>query len=390
VTALDLRSAGVFVAGWSTFVNLYTPQAILPAVARDLGTSVGRIGLAITVSLLAVAIVAPVAGALSDRLGRKRVILSAIFALIVPTLLVAGSSSLETLLLWRFAQGLLLPFIFAVTVAYVADECEGPEAIRVSGLYASGTIFGGFFGRFIAGFISDAAGWRMVFVVLAGLTALAGCFVAWAMPRERRFRPVVGGLTATFTAYRAHLRNRRLLATCFVGFGMLFCVVGTFTFINFYLSAPPFSLSASQLGSMFAVYLLGMVTTPLATRIAVRIGRRPAVAIALAITAGGVALTLIHALPAIIAGMALIAGGLFTVQALAIGFIGVVARQARSSAVGLYVTTFYIGGAVGGVAPGWLWQHNGWPGVAFMLAAMVAAMSVTTWLAWRETPNIAT
>lgn len=382
--AVDLRAAGVFVAGWSTFINLYTPQAFLPTLAADLHSSATRIGLSVTVTLLAVALMAPLAGAISDRLGRKHLVVAAICLLVVPTLLVASSGNLETLLLWRFVQGLLLPFIFAVTVAYVADEYSGADAIRVSGLYASGSIFGGFSGRFLGGIIADFAGWREVFVVLAGLTALAAGFVAWSMPAERRFLPVLGGLGATASAYRQHLRNPRLVGTWAIGFGMLFSVVATFTFVNFVLAAPPFSLSPSRLASIFAVYLLGMVTTPLATTAAVRFGRRRAAMVALVVSSVGLALTLSSNLAAVIAGLAMLAGGMFTVQALSIGFIGVAARQARSSAVGLYVTVYYVGGALGGVVPGWVWNLAGWPGVVGLLLAVTALMAVGVRRTWRE------
>jgi predicted MFS family arabinose efflux permease len=378
------RATGVFAAGFSTFINLYAPQAFLPTLSADLNTSPTQASLSITVTLLAVAVMAPVAGALSDRLGRKRIIVGACLLLILPTLLAAIAGSLSLLLMARFLQGMLLPFIFTVTVAYVADECTGPAAIRVSGIYASGTIFGGFMGRFIGGLVADASGWRSVFLVLAALTACLTLFIAWALPREQRFRPVQGGLTATLTAYRDHLRNGRLLATCLLGFGMLFSTVATFTFVNFHLADPPFSLSPSSLGSVFAVYLLGMITTPLATRAAVGIGRTWALLAALAVSATGIILSLSASLALVISGLALVTGGLFVVQALSLGFIGAIVPRARSSAVGLYVTTFYIGGAVGGVAPGWLYHHAGWPGVVGMILAVLTAMASTGWVFWRR------
>ena len=378
-----LRSLGVFVAGYCTFVNLYTPQAFLPALAADLGTTPTQVGLCITVTLLAVSLMAPVAGAISDRLGRKRLIVAACTALLVPTLLVAASFSLQQLLIWRFIQGLCLPFIFTVTVAYIADECSGPQSIRVSGLYASGTIFGGFSGRFIGGFVSDFAGWRAVFVVLAVLTALGALFVAWALPSEQRFRPMAGGLGGTIQAYGEHLHNRRLLATCAVGFGLLFCIVACFSFVNFHLSAPPFSLSPSQLGSIFIVYLLGMITAPLSTRAAVRIGRAPAMLLAMLSAAIGIALTLSSHIGVVIGGLALVTGGLFVAQALSLGFIGVAVTRARSSAVGLYVTIYYIGGALGGFAPGWVWHSFGWPGVVVLILLVLTLMSAISGRAWR-------
>jgi len=381
-----MRTAAVFLAGWTTFINLYTPQAILPSLASDLGASGASVGLSLTAPLIAVSMMAPVAGAISDRLGRKRLIVTAMTCLVLPTILVATSADLTQLLIWRFLQGLMLPFIFTVTVAYIADECPGMEAIKVSGMYSAGSICGGFSGRFIAGIMADLAGWRWGFVSIGLLTFCAALFVLYAMPRERSFRPLVGKLGATFAAYRAHLGNPRLLATCFVAFGMLFATVAIFTFVNLQLSMPPYSLSQSQLGTMFAVYLAGMVATPLGTRAAVAIGRWRAGLLAIATAAAGTLLTLDPWLPAVIIGLAMVCIGLFTTQALGIGFIGVVAHRARSSAVGLYVTIYYTGGAMGGLAPGWVWHHAGWGGVVALCVAVMGGMTLLVLSAWTLPP----
>lgn len=377
------RSIAVAAAGFATFVNLYTPQAILPLLAAEFHVGLPQTSVSITVSLLAVALVAPFAGGISDRVGRKRLIVAAAYAVIVPTLLIATSPNLPALLLWRFLQGLLLPFIFAVTVAYIGDECDGQEAIRVTGLYTSGTIVGGFSGRFLAGVIADLAGWRVAFAALAALTGLGALVVAVLLPSEVRFRPMTGGPRATFGAMLGHLENRRLLATCVVGFGLLFGLVALFTFVNFRLAAPPYDLRPAQLGAVFTVYLCGAVATPVATRLAARLGRVPTLLAALAIGICGIGLTLLAPLAAIVAGLALACMGLFVAQTLSLSFIGVAARQAKSAAVGLYVTVYYLGGAIGGVAPIWLWHRFGWPGVAALVALVMAGMGGVAARFWR-------
>jgi predicted MFS family arabinose efflux permease len=371
-------------AGISTFLNLYTPQAVLPSLAASFGVPLARTGLTITASLLAVAMVAPFAGAISDVFGRKRLIVGAALAVTVPTVLVALSTTLEEMLIWRFLQGLLLPFIFAVTVAYIGEECEGPAAIRAAGVYSSGAILGGFSGRFLAGIAAEFGGWRLGFLTAAGLTGLAAVAVAILLPREKKFRPVRGGIGAMLRGWREHVHNPLLWGTCAVGFGMLFSIVATFTYVNFRLAGQPFGLSPGQLGSVFTVYLVGVITTPLATRLAVRIGRRRTAALATAVAIGGEVLTLLPALPAVIVGLAMLSAGLFVAQALALGFIGVAAPTARSSAVGLYVSTYYIGGALGGVLPGWLWHWYGWPGCVAIACVMMVGMGIAAVATFRD------
>ena len=381
---LDRVALAAAAAGISTFLNLYTPQAVLPSLAESFGVPLARTGWTITVSLLAVALVAPFAGAISDALGRKRLIVGAALAVTVPTVLVAFSQTLEAMLLWRFVQGLLLPFIFAVTVAYIGEECEGPAAIRAAGVYSSGAILGGFAGRFVAGIAAQFGGWRLGFLAAAALTACAAVSVAILLPTEKKFRPMTGGVRAMLRGWQEHVRNPRLWGTCAVGFAMLFTIVATFTYVNFRLAGPPFGLSPGALGAVFTVYLVGVVTTPLATRLAVRIGRPRTAALAAAIAIVGQLCTLLPTLPAVILGLALASAGLFVAQALGLGFIGVAVPRARYSAVGLYVSTYYVGGALGGVLPGGLWHRYGWPGCVALDCLTILGMGIAAVVTFRE------
>ena len=376
----DRRSAGVAVGGFANFINLYPSQAVLPDIAREFGVGVMQAGLTITAPLLAVACVAPFVGTISDRLGRKTLIVTAAYLVVLPTLLVAAAPGLNSLVFWRFVQGLMLPFIFTVCIAYVGDECHGADSIRVAGAYSVGTILGGFGGRAIEGGVAEFAGWRMGFVAIAAACLAAATFVALVLPRERHFVPLGGGVRSVAEAYVEHLRTPRLMATCGLGFGMLFTNVGTYTYVNFYLAAPPFLLSPGQLGMVFGVYLIGAVVTGLATRLAVRVGRLPTLLLATGLTALGLALTLVVNLRVVIMGLAGVSAGLFVVQAMSIGFIAATTRQAKSTAVGLYMTLLYVGGALGGLLPGLLWLRTGWWGVVALLMVVLAIMA---WLGAR-------
>ena len=141
----ERRRIAIALAGFSVFLNLYAPQSVLPLLAHEFAVGAGEASLAITASTAAVALIAPFTGTFADVVGRKRVIVAAMFALIAPTAMVALAPGLHALLFWRFAQGLVLPPIFAVTVAYIGEEWPASEAIGVTGIYTSAASFGGFF-----------------------------------------------------------------------------------------------------------------------------------------------------------------------------------------------------------------------------------------------------
>src|SRR5258707_2271239 len=153
--AIDFRRLAVAAAGFSTFLHLYAPQALLPELAREFGVSAAQISAMITSSTLAIALTAPFTGAAADVLGRKRLITTAMFAVTVPMVMAAMSTDAGTIIAWRFIQGLLLPPIFTVVLAYIGDEWPPAEVAGVAGLYVSASSLGGFSGRLVPGIVGD-------------------------------------------------------------------------------------------------------------------------------------------------------------------------------------------------------------------------------------------
>ena len=378
------RHFAVGLAGYCAFINLYSPQSILPLLSEEFHASAAEVSTIITVSTLAVALTAPFTGAVADVLGRKRVIVAAMFVLVIPTLMVGLSTSLSAVIFWRAVQGLVLPPIFAVTVAYIGDEWPAKEATTAAGIYSSGSSLGGFSGRLVTGVIADLISWRAGFAVLAGVAAIGAIAVAFLLPRERRFVRSEG-LRASGRQMLGHFRNSQLVATFAVGFGVLFNFICTFTFISFYLAAPPYNLSASWLGALFVTYLVGSVLTPWIGWAVGRFGRRPFMVGVIAVWLAGIALTLAPSLPLIVAGLALGAGCGLICQAVSTGYVTVTAKAGRSSAVGLYVTGFYLGGSFGAAVGAIAWTLGGWPTCVALVAAMLVIMAAIVIFAWSET-----
>ena len=129
----DRRRYAVALAGAGAFLNLYSPQAVLPLLAKEFGATEAGIALIMFASTFAVALTAPFTGVIADVLGRKRVITAAMIALVIPTVMSALSPNLETMIFWRFVQGLMLPPIFAVTIAYIGGEMPADEATGMTG-----------------------------------------------------------------------------------------------------------------------------------------------------------------------------------------------------------------------------------------------------------------
>jgi len=380
---VDRRRIAVILCGLCSFLDLWATQSLLPMLADELHATPVAVSFTVSMPPLAIALVAPWTGVIADVLGRKRVIVAAMIAMIVPTVMVGYSTTLGAIVFWRFCQGLFVPPIFAGTVAYVADEFPLHEATGATGLYTAAGVFGGFLSRFLTALLAAHFGWRGAFLGLALLTLCIAVGVMTLMPVERRFTRAAS-LWGSTQQMLQHFRDKRLVATYSVGFCVLFTLVTIFTFVAFLLAAPPFLLSTAALGSLFVTYLAGVITTPLVGRGVAALGRPRLVLIALGIWAVGLLLTLLPSLTAIITGLAIAAAFGFICQAASTSYVALTAREARSSAVGLYVTFYYLGGAVGGVAAGLAWVIAGWPGCVGIALLVLAAVATLVWRYWDE------
>jgi MFS family permease len=363
-----LAVVAAMIAGACTFLSVYCTQPLLPYFQHLFHASEFAVSLTVGMVTLSVALTAPFIGMFAESIGRKKVIVPALFGMAVTTLLGATATSLPALIFWRFMQGLCVPGVIAVIIAYITEEFPGRVG-TVMAAYVSGTVFGGFTGRFLSGLIATHCNWRMVFIVL-GVLNLIGAFAVWRwLPMAVHFVPAKRVFHSLGDTWK-HLQNPRLLAVCGMGFTILFSLVGVFTYANFHLALPPFNLGPAALGSIFAVYLLGCIVTPLAGRFLDRYGFRRTALLSVSAILAGLALTLVPSLVMVIAGLAVFEAGIFAAQATATVLTGKVVGRARSAAAGLYVTFYYAGGTVGTTVAAWFWMKGGWPACVALFAVI--------------------
>ena len=377
----------VCLCGVFAFIDLYATQPLLPLFAHLFHASKAAVGLTVSASTLGVALSAPFFGAFAERLSRRRVIIWSIVALSVPTLLAATSPNLHALIFWRFVQGLIMPGIFAITIAYIGEEWPAQSVALVMSVYISGTALGGFTGRIISGFAASRLSWHWGFVFLGLLTLSGSIAVARWLPQEKRsfFAHADAGWRAQLLPMLGHLRNPRLIATFAVGFNILFSLVGIFTYITFYLADPPFHLSTEALSYLFVVYLVGLIVTPAAGYMVGHVGLRVGIAGAILLSLLGVLITLAHSLTWVVGGLTLLCTGVFISQAMATSYLREAAPAGgRVSAAGLYLSFYYIGGTVAGVVPSYLWAIGKWPACVAFIAVLQVVTLVIALVGWRE------
>ncbi len=378
---VDRRALGVGLAGFAAFLDLYATQGMLPFLGSEFKVSALAASTTVSATTIAVALTAPFAGLLSDRVGRKPVLVAAALLLALPTLLAATAPNLQALVVWRALQGVCLPAIFATTVAYVGEE-SGASVGRTMASYVTGNILGGVVGRFVTALVAAHAGWREAFVILSVFNLVAAAALWLILPRSQHFVREAGGL-GSLVRLGTHLKNPRLLAGYAVGFNILFSIVGTFTYVGFYLARPPFSLGTVLIGAIFFVYLIAALVTPWGGRLVDRRGARWVLVAGMGAASAGVLFTALPALWAVMLGLALCATGTFVCQSAANSYIANSSGSARSSSAGLYVSIYYLGGTAGAVVPGIAWRHGGWPACVAVIVGVQLCTAGLAWVGWR-------
>ena len=182
-------------AAAAMFTAMYSTQAILPELGREFSVEPAQTGLTVSVVIGALAVGAWFWGPLSDRIGRRRSLVLASGALVVPSLGVALAPSFGVLLAMRAAQGLCMPGLLTVGVPYVTEAYAERIGARAMGLYVSALVLGGLVGRVGVALLTAATTWRVALGAVAALPLAATLVMRRSLPPET-VGPAVGRAVA--------------------------------------------------------------------------------------------------------------------------------------------------------------------------------------------------
>ncbi len=389
--AFRRTAAALFLAGFSTFGLLYTVQPLLPEFSRHFGVSAANSALTLSLSTGLLAVSMLIAGLISDRIGRRSVMVAALLASSVLSVATAMVDDWTTLLVLRTLLGIALSGVPAVGMTYLAEEMDSRALGLAMGLYIGGNAIGGMSGRLIAGIVADHWGWRWGIGVVS-LIALLSTVLLWIqLPPSRHFQSRRGGLRELPARWRSLFGDPGLpwlFATAFVLMGVF---VTLYNYLGFHLLAPPYGLSQTVVGLIFSVYLVGTFSSAWMGQQANRHGRSRVLAICYGLIALGIVLLAMPWLGCMAAGIALVTFGFFGGHSVASSWVGSRAGAMRAEASALYLFAYYLGSSVAGVLGGVFYTRWDWLGVCGFVGVLTVTGGVIAWrLGQRVQPGTAT
>jgi YNFM family putative membrane transporter len=363
-------------------IQLYVAIPLAQVVGTALGSGGAAAALGTTYSL-AYAVGFLIFGPLSDRYGRKAVLVPGMVAFAIATAALALASSMTLVAVLRAVQGLLASSFAAVALAYVGEAL--PRRWRSTGIGAIATSFlvAGIVGQVYAQGVADALGWRWVFGLAAPALALAAVGLATVLVEPAR--PPSGSLGQKYREL-ATLAGRRQLLLPYLASTTI-----VLSFVAMYAALGPLLVSRFELGNADILLirlagLPGMALSPLAGWFAGRFG-----AVRMCITGFVVAATglVVEAfstgnLGALVAASAVFVAGIATTTPAMIALISSRAGPARGGALGLGGLSLFVGASCGPLAPG---LPLGFSGLLLVLAAMLFFAAALVAISGRPTPD---
>jgi len=372
----------LFSGGFATFALLYCVQPMMPVLSREFSINAAQSSLILSVSTAMLAIGLLITGPISDRLGRKPVMVFALFSAAFFTIASALMPTWEGVLVTRALVGLSLSGLAAVGMTYLSEEIHPQHIGLAMGLYIGGNAIGGMSGRLITGVLSDFVSWHTSLLIM-GLIALGAAGLFWKfLPPSRNFRPNPLNARNLLEGFVLQFRDAGLPLLFLEGFLLMGAFVTLFNYIGYRLLADPYNLSQAVVGLFSVVYLSGIYSSAKIGALADRLGRRNVLWAVIVLMLIGLALTLFAPLAVVVIGVLMFTFGFFGAHSVASSWIGRRAIKAKGQASSLYLFSYYVGSSVAGTGGGVFWHYAGWNGIGvFIGLVLLAALGVALKLA---------
>ncbi|MEX9790573.1 MFS transporter [Providencia rettgeri] len=356
----------------------YYAQPLLDTIAGQFNLTTNMAGFIVTAAQLGYAAGLLFLVPLGDLFERKRLILTMTFLSALGLLITALSNNIWQILLGTALTG-LFSVVAQVLIPLAASIAKPHKRGKAVGMIMSGLLLGILLARTVSGAVAMVGGWRAIYWVAFALLMLLMIVLAIKLPRYHQkanlnYFQLIGSIGRLFFGTPVLAVRASLGALSFANFGLLW------TAMAFLLASPPFSYSDGTIGLFGLVGAAGAIMASQAGHLVDK-GKGKL------ITTIGLVLLLLSWIPIGLAKYSLVAFiiGILVLD-LAVQAVHVTSQstlyrilpEARNRLTAGYMTSYFIGGALGSLLSGYAYEHAGWEGVA-IAGAILTTLSLIIW-----------
>lgn len=365
---------------WSGLVvmsSLYVTVPLIPVFAEQFGITPTQASAAGSIFSLGFAMGCLMYGAISDKYGRKKVILIGMITLSFISLVLGLVHSFAWIIVLRGIQGAAAATFSPVALAYAVEMYPGNRRVTAIGFISTGFLVAGIVGQIISSLINQQYGWNTLFVILAVVYLMTSLVVWILLPRDEIKRGKDSSIWESLLQIGTVLKQPELRLIYVVALVLLMSFVSMYSVLGSYLSGPAFGLSAQQILYVRAAGILGMLVSPFAGKLTQRLGVRTALRLGLTMAVVGLAcMGFFTNLPLLILMSLLFVTGIALSVPSLVALVGELGGKLRGIAVSVYTFVLFAGTSIAPILS-IQFMRSGSYLLTFLMIALVLAIGLT-------------
>ncbi|NOG28687.1 MFS transporter [Lysinibacillus fusiformis] len=326
-------------------------------------------------------------GAISEKYGRKNVIVFGLFSLSMITLLLGLVNDFSIILLLRGIQGLAAATFSPVALAYTLEVFPNDRKVGAIGFISTGFLVAGIVGQVFSGYVSEHSHWHVIFYVLAAVYLITALLVVWILPKGV-LQNESKNIWASLKRIGIIFTNRNLIFSYIISFVLLMSFVSMYIILGAYLTSDSFGMNSQNLIYIHAFGIVGMVMSPFAGKLAKRFNVLFVLKMALCLSI--ISLT-VMSLISTIAGLTIISilfvGGIALAVPSLVTLVSQLGWNMGGIAVSMYTVILFAGTSIAPFISVYLIQTGSFT-VAFLLLATTLSIGLVSALLIKSGKNV--
>lgn len=364
-----MKKKELFIIIYSIVVVLsimYATQPLQPLLANEFNISVVKASQFTAVIMLFLAIAPIIYGYILERVNAKKMLMGASVILVITNTLLAFTTNYELFLAIRTIEAIIVPAILTSCMSILANIDKANVKLNMS-IYVASTVFGGLLGRVISGYLASTFGWQMVFFSLS-LATLIGIFLI----NKLDFDGDAHLTKATIKDIKGILKDKRFVVIYTLMFFVFFVFAGLLNILPFRIKDLNPNVSETELGLLYLGYGVGIVVSLLIHKI-IKLFTKEIKTILVGIFIFFISSYLFIVDNSTLAfwNVFLFCLGMFIIHTISSRIANSLKETQKALTSGMYLSFYYIGGAVGSVIPPFIYQNYGWNATIYVCLAIL-------------------
>ncbi len=358
-----------------TFSVMYAPQPLLYTIQKTYPEHTdATIALLMTVILIPLGIAPLIYGFFLSSLDTKHVLRACVALLCASCFGIYFTSSFSAFLFFRLIHGLVIPAILTCIMAHISAKFQGTHLQNALAIYIAVTILGGLTGRMLSGGVATLWGWKMVFITLAILFFILLIPIAQLKKRSQNaFKPI------KYTEFYQILCTKGIKRILFIDGCGFFVFVALSTYLPFFLNQISDNMTEWRISLVYLGYGIGIFIALCSHKISNAVGSRVrAIRLGMGIYLCAMALLFLPNPIYTFLAMFMVCTGQFMEHSISPGLVNRMSDRDKGAVNGLYLSVYYMGGAIGSYFPGFIYAQWGWNVLIISLSVALVAVLIAT------------